>query len=127
MNEISEYRDERFSVQIIDGCVYIVYLKEYVDYDYVNDLINARLKLIGNQTLPIFSDFRKVKKGTREARERMAGSDAGIGVSAVAVYIDSAVHKIIFSFFNSIYKAPAPTKLFTNKEKALEWLEQYKQ
>jgi hypothetical protein len=127
MNGLSEYRDERFSVQLIDGYVYIVYLKEYVDYDYVDDMINARLKLIGNQTLPIFSDFRKVKSGTREARERMARSDAGIGVNAVAILIESEIHRIIFKFFNSIYKAPAPSKLFTNKGKALEWLEQFKQ
>jgi hypothetical protein len=117
---------ERFHIELNDGVVFITYLREIIDYEFVDDLINARLKLIGERTFPIYADFRMVKRGSREARERMSAKDAGIGVSAVAILINSQVHKTIYNFFHSIYKAPAPAKLFTNKEKALKWLEQFK-
>jgi len=126
MKSTNEYTDERFSIQIKDGVVHVVFLKDYIDYDFVNDLINTRIQITGDKTYPMFSDFRKVKSGPREARERMAAKDGGYGVSAVAILINSKIHKIIYNFFHSIYKAPAPAKLFTDKDKALKWLEQFK-
>lgn len=127
MSESVHYVDDRFSIQLKDGIVYFTFNKEYIDFVLVDDAVNKRIELTGGKPYPIFSDFRLVKNGSREARERMAAKDAGIGVTAVAVLINSKVHKTIYNFFHSIYKAPAPAKLFTDKEKALKWLEQFKE
>jgi len=123
---MNEYIDDNFNIKLEDGIVYIAFLKEFYNYDQIDLGIKKRLEIVGDNSYPMFSDFRKVKSGTREARQRFSEKDAGIGVKAVAVYINSKVQKIMFNFFNSIYKAPAPTRIFTDKEKALKWLEQYK-
>lgn len=123
---MDEYKDDRFEIKLEGGIVYVIFKKEFLDFDFVNDIINKRLEITQNEIYPMFSDFRVVKSGSREARQRMAGKDAGIGVNAVAIYVNSQVHKVIYNFFNSIYKAPAPARLFTDKNKALKWLENYK-
>ena len=123
---MDSYKDDRFEITLKEGIVHIIFKKEYVDYDFVNDGILRRNEITKGHTYPLFSDFRIVKSGTREARERFAAPDGGIGVSAVAVLINSKIHKIMYNFFNSIYKAPAPAKLFTDPQKVLKWLEQYK-
>jgi len=123
---MTENSEDRFSFKIEDGIVHAVFYKEFVDYDYVDAGVKARLELTGEKSYPMFSDFRKVKSSTREARERMAAKDAGIGVSAVAILVNSKIQRVIYNFFNSIYKSPAPARLFTDREKALKWLEQYK-
>lgn len=123
---MNEYLDENFHIKLEDGIVKIIWLKEYYDYPTVDLGIKKRIEISGGHDGPMFSDFRKVKSGSREARERLAGKDAGTNVTAVAVLVSTEVHKVLFSFFNSIYKAPAPTKIFTSEEKALKWLEKYK-
>jgi len=37
------------------------------------------------------------------------------------------LNKIIVNFFLSISKPNVPTKLFTNKEDAIKWLQQFKE
>lgn len=123
---MTEYIDHRFSMKIEDGILYAVFNEEHVDYSLVNDGVTIKKELMKEKSYPMFSDFRKVKSGTRQARERMAAKDAGKGVKAVAVLINSKVHRTIYNFFHSIYKAPAPAKLFTDRDKAIKWLEQYK-
>lgn len=126
MEELIEYNCDRFSILIRNGIVYFTFLEEIVDFSLVDDAIIKRLELANGRTFPVFSDLRVVKNSSREARERMASMDGGRGVSAVAVLVNSKVQRVIYNFFHSIYKAPAPAKLFTDKEKALAWLEQYK-
>ncbi len=123
---MKEYKDSRFSMKIEDGILHAIFNEEFVDYSLVNDGINKRIELTQGTSYPMLSDFRKVKSGTRQARERMSAKDAGIGISAVAILIESGVQRVIYNFFHSIYKAPAPARLFTNRDKALEWLQQYK-
>ena len=123
---MNEYLDENFHIKLENNIIKIIWLKEYYDYNTVDLGIKKRIEISGKSAYPLFSDFRKVKSGSREARERLAGKDAGTNVTAVAVLVSTEVHKVLFSFFNSIYKAPAPTKIFTSTEKALEWLEKYK-
>jgi len=124
--KIQEYKDDRFSMKIENDIIHVVWLKEYIDEDFVDAGIKIRLTLTENKTYPMFSDIRLAKNGSRKARERLSKTDGAERVSAVAVLVSSNVHKVLFNFFNSIYKAPAPTKIFTDKEQALEWLEQYK-
>jgi hypothetical protein len=119
------YADQNFKIELIDEIIFVEWLKEEYDYEEIDFIIKKRIELCAGKSFPIFTDLRKLKKGTRQSRERLAGMDAGIGVSAVAVLVGTRVQKTLFNFFNAIYKAPAPTRLFTNKESALQWLRQY--
>jgi len=121
-----DYKDERFSIVLENGIIHFTVYKEIFDYAMVNEAINIRKDMFKNNSYPLLSDIRIIKTGSREARERLAAKDAGDGVKAVAGLISNEVHRIIFNFFNTIYKAPVECKLFTNREKALQWLEQFK-
>lgn len=124
--KMNEYIDERFSFKLENGIIFCEWLKEHIDYKYVDEGIKIRLDITKDSDVLMLSDITKVKSGTREARQRMSEKDAGKGVKAVAVLVNSKVQKILYNFFNNIYKAPAPTKLFTNKAEAIKWLEKFK-
>jgi hypothetical protein len=122
-----EYEEERFSIKIEDdNILYFTFHKEFVDYALVNDAINKRHEMTEGKEVLLLSDIRKVKKGTREARERLAAADAGKGVIAVAILIKSKLQRVMVNFFHSIYKAPNAHRLFTDRQKAQEWLLKYK-
>ena len=113
-------------MSIEDGILYIVYSCDHYTEEMVDAGIKQRYELTKETPYPMFADIRKVKTSTREARQRMSQKDAAFGTKAVAILINSKVQEVLYNFFNVIYKAPAPAKMFTNKEKAIEWLQQYK-
>ncbi|NTW31409.1 MAG: STAS/SEC14 domain-containing protein [Bacteroidetes bacterium] len=112
---------------IEDEILYITCKHEHNTEQIVEANIKHRLAITKGKSYLIFADTRKIKSYTREARQRLAQKDAGFGTIAAALYTDSVIHEIIFNFFNVIYKAPAPSKTFTDREKALKWLKQFKE
>jgi len=122
-----QYKDENFIVELIDGIIHVVWLKERYEYEEVDFIIKKRIEMCDGKAYPIFTDLRLLKTGSRQARERLAGKDAGVGVIAVAVLVSTRVQQTLYSFFHAIYKAPAKAKIFSDKSKALEWLEQFKE
>jgi len=111
---------------IEDGIVYVTFTYEHYTEQMIDSAIKQRLTITIDKEYPMFADIRKIKGGTREARQRLAQKDAAIGTKAVAIYANSKVQEVMYNFFNAIYKAPSPAKMFTNKEKAIKWLQQFK-
>lgn len=111
-----------------DGIIFIDYLSENIDDNMVDFLIKTKMKLADGRWYPMLSDISHVKSFSRAARERFSKKDAGEYTSAAAILVSSKVQVLIYNFFNSIYKAPSPAKLFhyTQKEEALAWLQKYK-
>ncbi len=111
---------------IENGIIYVTFTHEYYTEEMVDTAIKHRLYITQDKSYPMFADMTKVKGGARAARQRLAQKDAGEGTKAVAILNNSKVQEVFYNFFNAVYKAPAPAKMFTNKEKAIEWLQQFK-
>jgi hypothetical protein len=101
------------------------WLVEHADYEFVDFGTKKRLEITGTNSCVMLSDIRKLKSISREARQRLAGKDGSIGVIAVGIVMNSKIQAVMFNFFNMIYKAPSPVKLFTDKEEAIKWCKQF--
>lgn len=71
--------------------------------------------------LPLLADIRNVKRSSKEVRDYI-NKNADNLISKVAVLVNSGLPKIIGNMFLSFAKPDYPTRIFTNKQKALEWL-----
>lgn len=71
---------------------------------------------------PLFCDLSNVVKMTKECREHFSGKEHGETFTASALLVTNPISKIIGNFFLGLNKPIKPTRLFTNKEKAIEWL-----
>lgn len=123
---MKEFINDKFNIRIENGILFIEWKISHYEVEDVELGIKKRFELSEGKSYPVLSDFRTVKSGSREARQRLSEKDAGEGIIAVAVIIKSNVQKVLYNFFNKIYKDPSPTKLFTKYEDAIEWLQQYK-
>ena len=74
---------------------------------------------------PILVDLRYLKSASYEARCYWAGEETAKTVSAVALWVDSPVSKVLGNFYLGLNRSSAPTKLFNDEDKALQWLEGY--
>lgn len=115
------------------------YVTMWMDEDllcarYVEDLhmtlevakscVEARLLFSNGRKFALLIDMRGIKSVTPEARKYMAGVGA-ILVKAGAMITGSLLNRTIGNIFLTIDKPSVPSKLFTDEQKARQWLQQY--
>jgi hypothetical protein len=78
-----------------------------------------------NMSYLVFCDARGLKEIDKAARDYLArdGSDL---VIAVGILIESPVTRILTNFYLTISKPLTPTKLFTDRDEAIAYLNSYK-
>lgn len=123
MNKIET---EDYKIWIEDGIIFLDFPSN-ITYEIVDTMIKARHSLSKGKSYHMLADITKMKHWPREARQRIAQKDSAEGTLCVAVVINSKIQVILFNFFNSIYKAPRPTKLFRNRDLALKWILEQKE
>jgi hypothetical protein len=123
---MTEYHSEDFSIELKDGIVHAIWMKEWVDYKIVDKGIQSRLAITQDKNYPMLSDIRKLKGGSREARIRLGARDGLIGLKALAVIYDNRVHLMLYKLFKLFFGEPVPTRFFRKESEAIEWLNQYK-
>ena len=117
---------ELVTVEQVDGIILCVLESETVDLSIAKMAVAYRVKLFGDKDYPIIVSIKNVKHITKEARDYLASKDGCSKTKAVAIFIDSIVMSVIANFFLQINKPLVPTKLFTDKISAIEWLRTYK-
>jgi len=83
-------------------------------------------ELSGGKKLPLFVDMRRIKGVTPEARDYGNSVEVKSIYSAMGILISSILTRTNASMFIRINQPPYPVKIFTEKEEALSWLQQFK-
>ena len=71
---------------------------------------------------PLLCDLTNVVKMTKECRDHFAGVEHGETFTRAALVVSNPISRIIGNFFMGLNKPVKPTRLFTDKTKAIEWL-----
>lgn len=87
----------------------------------MKEVIQIREEISGEKKQYWLYDITNVKNITKEARD-YADKQGQDRLSAVGVLVNSHVTKFIFNSYFKLKKSKMPFQVFTNKEKALEWL-----
>lgn len=82
-------------------------------------------KVCKGKRRPILVDIRYLKSATFEARNYWSGEETAKVVTAAALWIESPVSKVVGNFYLGLNKSIAPTKLFTEENAALQWLDKF--
>lgn len=89
-----------------------------VDAAAAEQCVRGAIELAGEKNHLLLVDMRGLSGITQEARKVYNDGPA----TAVALLIESPVSRVIGSFFLGLNKPAYPLKLFTNEDKAIEWL-----
>lgn len=96
-----------------------------MDINVADASVKDRLKFFENTAYPCLFDITEVKETTKEARDFMANEGNDL-VLASAMVVNSPMLKMMANFYIMVNKPKNPTRLFTDRESALEWLNQFK-
>lgn len=66
--------------------------------------------------------MRQMKSISREAREYYANERTSGIQRGTALLVESKVTRVMANFFMGLNKPAAPTRMFTDSEKAISWL-----
>ena len=117
---------EYINLAVDNGVLHCIYKDiELLDLDIAKICVQDRLEFIQGETYPSLFDITKIKQSTKEARDYLA-NEGNDFVSASAILISSPMLRMSANFFIQVNKPKNPTRMFTSKPSALEWLAQYK-
>ena len=121
-------KNKYHEIWVEDGIIHGVYNPDLksIAIDIARQLVNDRLKISQEVVRPVLADTSNVKSVTREAEKYMATENATRCLSAAAILVHSRVTKLLYGIYISLSRPKIPTKVFADKQKAIEWLEQHK-
>lgn len=109
------------------GIIHQVYKPDLIiTVEIAKQMVSHRLEITKNITRPVFVDVRNLVAINAASRKYLAGEMAVKYVSAGAIFLDNYLHYLAGTVSIKIDKPTVPSKLFTDKEKALQWLEHFK-
>jgi len=108
----------------ISRCKY--YRGLIVERHIAQQMAEGRLSLCSGISMPLLLDARQGAYVMQSARKYMAGSQAFKQVNAMAILLDHHVMKVLFNTLLRLKTCQTPARIFTNEQKALEWLEGFK-
>jgi len=114
-------------VYVSEGILYVKFLLEDLKIEATKAHIAAVKARFGQYLpLPCVVDNGKSKASSKEIRDYFASDEVGSVISASAVVMNSVVTKIAINLFLQFSKPKYPVKLFTEVDKAVEWVSQFK-
>jgi hypothetical protein len=107
-----------------DDVICYLYKAKIIDLEIAKLGVDLRLKVSNHKKCVMYVDMSNVSAVTREARSYYTSPEATQLIAATAVFTPSFVTKTIATFFLNFNRPPLPFKIFSNKEKAIEWLKE---
>ncbi|MBI3135885.1 MAG: hypothetical protein HYZ14_14500 [Bacteroidetes bacterium] len=86
--------------------------------------VEAFMKLVKGKKICLLMDVTNSPETSKEVRD-YAANEFPKFVKALAMISDSPLGKMLANIFFRIKTQPYPTRMFTDEEKAKEWLKQY--
>jgi hypothetical protein len=111
--------------QLEEGIVENYFLGgEYIEVEDFRELRRENLRLMNGKPYVVLVSADELTSFTKEAREFVASKEfAGITI-AKALLIAGLGQRIIGNFYMKVNKPHIKTKLFSDREKAVDWLRQ---
>ena len=124
MNEILTKKEHLFLKDT--GILHVVALDgAYLEYEDGLEIIEAVAQIAQAKRLPVMVDIRKAKGASHACRKLFQGEELAKYQSAAALIVDSPISYLVGNFFIGLNKTPFPLQIFTNEDKALDWLQTY--
>lgn len=108
-----------------NGIIEIIFNQDIqtVEEKHIAQIRQVVYELGGGKKMPVFLSSGDFVNISDEGRKYAATEEVGRYTLANAVLIDNLAKKLIFNFFLNLNKPKTPTKGFSTRNDAFEWLE----
>jgi len=96
-----------------------------ITLEMAKDIVKQRLDFTGHQPVRGLIFNEGVRSVEKKARDYFA-SEGSEGLLAVAYVVENKFNSFIINFFLAATKSRFPVRIFSKKESAIKWLEQFR-
>lgn len=123
-----EFRGDYVHFLYEDGITYMTILTEKIDLDIAKEIVKQRFDFTQGEDACMFVDNTKVKMINKAAREYFGSDESNRELLAIAIYANSFLSVFLANFVIKVnlMNYTVPIKLFTNKENAIKWIQEFK-
>ena len=127
MSNLRKYIDTEYaSIWLERGIINIIWKGNRISLEMAQEAVQHRLLLSQKKEYPLYVDIRNIVTVDAKTRNFLRGDVGTSQASAAALHVNNPVTKLIGKVFITIDTPSRPTALYTDKTKALEWLEGFK-
>ena len=127
MQELKQYIETEYvTIWLEDGIIHVIWKGATITLEMAKQCVEHRLLLSEEKVCPLYVDIRNVIYVDAKTRAFLSGEAGTCQASAAAIHINNPVTKFIGNVFISTDKPIRPAQLFTDKTKAMKWLEEFK-
>jgi hypothetical protein len=121
---VTQISNTRFEIRLLESGIIENVIKEgvHVERQDVQELKEMNQNLAGGEKYAVLISPHYLSTFSKEARELTASFDFAIDTVASAIIADNMGHRIVGEFYLQVNKPHINTKLFTNKDEAVDWL-----
>jgi hypothetical protein len=113
--------------ELSNGILYAQYKPGVViTLELAKELLAKRLAFTEHKEYPMLISDMGIVSVEREAWALLSSEEGTHNITAGAMLLNTTYSRILGNFFFKLAAPKIPAKIFSNKERALEWLEQYK-
>jgi hypothetical protein len=123
----SYYDDEFSTMWVENGMGFQVYKPDLkITIGVARQMVAKRVETFNGVARPVLVDIRNLLTIDAPSRKYFASREAGELILAGAIYLNNPITRWAGNVFLLIDKPLIPAKLFTDKDKAVLWLQQFK-
>ena len=122
------YETDNYRFRLEKGIFFVTYKTGPITLEIAKEIVGKRCELMKGQDVWALIDDANLRSIDRDARDYLS-SDEGIhGVKAGALLVSAPFAKHLANFFLKITvnKPKIPTKVFSKRDEALNWLNELK-
>lgn len=93
-----------------------------LDISMALDTVDKRRVVTNNKKVGVLITSKNLKSITKEARDYLSSNKSSDGLQAAAIVTESRIASVIANVFVYYNKPPLPIKIFSDKQKAVDWL-----
>ena len=109
-----------------DGILHVhIYGEIPINISQYKSLIGKMGEVTSGGKVPILATADELQIPEEEVRKYMLSSDSNPYSLATALIAHSISQKLVGNFFQSVMKPRRPIKIFTNEQRAVEWLKEF--
>ena len=90
---------------------------------HAKDIVHAHNELANGESCLVFADIQAVKVGAdRAARKYYVSEESARYKTGMAMLVGSPMQRMLGNIFLKLNRPPYPTRLFNQKQAAIQWL-----
>jgi hypothetical protein len=124
---VKTIKNEKSTHELLTNGIILVTIHDDVtiDVEEMNLIRETNLKLSNGKKAIVYVDPGKYSYVTSDARKLTSSKEHSKYRKAQAFIVRNLAERIVGDFYIKVQKPSHPVKMFTNKEKALNWLQQF--